>query len=129
MTSVLEDDHRTAHHNQPERCNAPYELCNDTNCNLYQKHRICSEHPFHPGDRIVNWEFRNKFGYVYYTRPNPITLDQVVYVKYDNETKIHARFGKCACSDIFWCHDCPRDIKKAFVETKYTKMFPLDKLG
>ena len=126
MTSILNEDHKTQHHNQPERCNAPYVLCSDNNCILKGKHMVCSLHQFHPGDRIVNWEFRNQYGWIYYTKPNPINLNQVVYIKYDNNnTKIHARFGKCACGDIFLCDDCPRDPKQAYIQTKYTKMFPL----
>lgn len=129
MTSILNEDHRTAHHNQPERCNASYVLCNDNNCILKGKHMVCSNHPFHPGDRIINWEFKNKYGWVYYTKPNPVALNQIIYVKYDNDNnKIYARFGKCACTDIFLCTDCDRDVKKAKIYSKYDMYFPLDKL-
>ena len=126
MTSIIEEQHRTEHHTKNERCNAPYKLCDDSNCILKGKHYVCSDHEFHPGDRIVNWEFKNKYGWIYYTRPNIISINQVVYIKYDNDNnKIHARFGKCACADVFIKTDESRDLTKSHISTKYTKMFPL----
>lgn len=127
MTSITGDDHRTAHHTKNERCNAPYVLCDDDNCILKGKHKICSDHPFHPGDRITNWEFRNNYGWIYYTKPNPVAINQVIYIKYDNDNnKIYARFGKCACGDIFLYTDTPRDPSKAMITNKYREMFPID---
>ena len=57
---------------------------------------------------------------------NIVSLNQVVYIKYDNDDgKIYARFGKCACGDIFVCSDKPRNLKKAMIQNKYRTMFPI----
>ena len=126
MTSVIPENHKTLHHTKNEKCKAGYVLCSDTTCIMYQKHMVCSDHPFHPGDRVVNWEFKNKYGYVYYTKPNVVSSNQIVYIKYDKDNqRIHARFGKCACGDVFLLTDQPRDLTKSRIQTKFTKYFPI----
>lgn len=124
MTSITSDEHKVNHHTRNERCNSPYEICNDKSCIMYKKHMVCTAHPFHPGDRIINWEFRNMKGWVYYTKPNIINLNQVVYVKYDNDNaKIHARFGKCSCGDIFVDNEIPRNVTKSHIRNKLYNLF------
>lgn len=123
--SVIPEVHKSIQHTSNERCSASYKVCDDTTCILYGKHNVCTEHEFHPGDRIINWELRNKTGWVYYTKPTVVSVDQVVYIKYDNDNnRIHASFGKCACGDIFLKNDVDRDLSKSLITSKYSIMFP-----
>lgn len=128
-TSIIPEEHRTFGHTGNEKCNAPYILCNDVTCSLYQQHRVCSVHPFHPGDRVVNWEFRNKYGWIYQKKPTIFKNDHVTYVKYDDDNeKIHARFGKCACHDLFVLTNVPRDLSQAKTRSRFIERSLLEKI-